>query len=77
VILKSEDRPLFVQQSSLFEDLVVRCVRFAFANLPSKVGRIFFSKWVALPFLRFRMLRHGYLRSPIRWEEYEDEDVSL
>ena len=32
-------------------------------------GRVFFSKAVALPFLRFRMLRHGFVHSPIRWRE--------
>ena len=26
-------------------------------------------KSVSLPFLRFRMLRHGYLHSPIYWHE--------
>ena len=35
----------------------------------SSVGRIFFSKAVALPFLRFRMLRYGYIESPIPWRE--------
>lgn len=62
----------FVQQASLFEDFVIRCVRYAFANIPARVGRIFFSKAVALPFLRFRMLRHGYLQSPIHWQEVEE-----
>lgn len=33
------------------------------------MGRVFFSKPVALPFLRFRMLRQGHTRSPIHWEE--------
>jgi hypothetical protein len=60
-----------VQQASLFEDFVIRCVRYAFANIPSSIGRVFFSKMVALPFLRFRMLRHGYFRSPIQWREVE------
>ncbi|KAI1877979.1 uncharacterized protein JN550_000161 [Neoarthrinium moseri] len=60
----------FVQIASPFEDFVIRCVRYAFANLPPKVGRVFFSKPVALPFLRFRMLRHGFLKSPVHWHEY-------
>ncbi|UPK94153.1 hypothetical protein LCI18_005088 [Fusarium solani-melongenae] len=60
----------FTQNATLFEDLVIRCVRYAFANIPSKVGRIFFSKYVALPFIRWRMLRHGYLRSPVYYREY-------
>jgi hypothetical protein len=46
---------------------VIRCVRYAFAYIPAEIGRVFFSKLVALPFLRFRMLRHGYLKSPIHW----------
>ncbi|KAF4471653.1 neutral cholesterol ester hydrolase 1 [Fusarium albosuccineum] len=50
----------FTQSATIFEDLVIRCVRYAFANIPAKVGRVFFSKYVALPFLRWRMIRHGY-----------------
>jgi hypothetical protein len=69
---KREDQSPFVQQASAFEDFVVRCVRHAFANLPPRIGRIFFSKEVALPFLRFRMWRHGYLTSPVHWHEYRD-----
>lgn len=61
----------FIQSSTLFEDFVVRCVRYAFAKIPANVGRVFFSKWVALPFLRWRMLRNGHLRSPVQWKEYE------
>lgn len=52
-----------------FEDIAIRCIRYAFAQIPPKVGRIFFSKNVSLPLLRFRMLRHGYIRSPIHWNE--------
>lgn len=62
-------RPPFIQQATPFEDFVIRIVRYAFANIPSKIGRAFFSKGVALPFFRFRLLRHGYLNSPIAWEE--------
>jgi hypothetical protein len=67
-----EQRAPFVQVASPFEDFVVRCVRYAFAKLPPKVGRVFFSKAVALPFLRFRMLRHGYLKCPVHWNEFSD-----
>ncbi|KAH6654580.1 Alpha/Beta hydrolase protein [Truncatella angustata] len=63
----------FVQVASPFEDFVIRCVRYAFANVPPKVGRVFFSKPVALPFLRFRMLRHGFLRKPVHWREHVDK----
>lgn len=74
-LLKKEDRPAFVQQASPFEDFVVRCVRYAFANIPPKVGRVFFGKKVALPWLRWRLLRHGHLRSPIFWKEYKDDHI--
>jgi acetyl esterase/lipase len=37
--------------------------------MPAFIGRVFFSKQVSLPFLRFRMLRHGYLRCPLPWRE--------
>ena len=59
----------FVRQASPFQDVVIRCVRYAFARFPAKIGRVFFSKHVALPFFRFRMLRHGYLHSPFQWRE--------
>ncbi|KAF1991039.1 alpha/beta-hydrolase [Aulographum hederae CBS 113979] len=59
----------FVQQATLFQDFVIRCVRYAFAFMPAKLGRVFFSKPVALPFLRWRLLRHGYLRKPLQWRE--------
>lgn len=64
-----ENRTPFVKKATPFQDLVIRFVRFAFANMPAFIGRTFFSKAVSLPFLRFRMLRHGYVTSPIRWTE--------
>ncbi|RYP17522.1 hypothetical protein DL765_004486 [Monosporascus sp. GIB2] len=64
------DQTPFVRNATPFEDFVIRCVRYAFANIPPGIGRVFFSKPVALPFLRFRMLRHGYLRCPVRWHEH-------
>lgn len=67
-----EEQTPFVRRASGFEDFVVRCVRFAFAHIPPRVGRVFFSRPVALPFLRFRMLRHGYLRWPIHWKQATD-----
>ncbi|CAN8096506.1 unnamed protein product [Discula destructiva] len=70
--LRPEDRPAFVRQASAFEDIVVRCVRYAFANIPPRVGRVFFGKKVALPWMRWRMLRHGYIRSPVHWREYKN-----
>lgn len=68
-LTKKNERSLFVQQASPFQDFVIRCVRFAFKNFPAKIGRVFFSKAVTLPFLRFRMLRNGFLQSPIQWHE--------
>ncbi|KAL5115381.1 hypothetical protein ACEQ8H_006757 [Pleosporales sp. CAS-2024a] len=64
-----EKRTPFVNKATPFQDLVVRFVRFAFANMPAFIGRTFFSKAVSLPFLRFRMLRHGFVTSPIRWTD--------
>lgn len=37
--------------------------------MPAWLGRVFFSKGVSLPFLRFRMLRHGIVTAPLRWTE--------
>jgi len=73
LILPYNQRSPFVQRATFFEDVVIRCVRYAFANLPPLVGRVFLSKNVSRPFLRFRMLRHGYLRSPSHWSEYKQD----
>ncbi|USW51866.1 Putative alpha/beta hydrolase-3 [Septoria linicola] len=64
-----KQRSPFVQRATLFQDFVIRCVRYAFSDIPAAIGKIFFSKWVALPFMRFRMLRHGIIRKPIYWRE--------
>jgi hypothetical protein len=69
LFVKHEDRTPFVKKATPFQDFVIRFVRFAFANMPAFIGRTFFSKAVSLPFLRFRMLRHGFVTSPIRWTE--------
>jgi hypothetical protein len=76
-VLPPEKRPTFVRTASLFEDVVVRCIRYAFANIPPGIGRVFFVKEVALPFLWFRLLRHGYLGSPIHWREHREVILSL
>lgn len=76
----TNNQPAFVQQATAFEDFVVRCVRYAFAHIPPKIGRVFFGKNVALPWMRWRMLRHGYIQSPIFWREYRNVsryDLSL
>jgi len=74
LFVRRQNRTPFVQNASWFEDLVIRCVRYAFAEIPSRIGWVFFAKPVALPFLRFRMLRHGYLFSPIHWHEVNHAD---
>jgi hypothetical protein len=66
------NQPAFVKQASLFEDVVVRCVRHAFANIPPKFGRVVLSRPVSQPFFRYRMLRHGYLTCPVHIREYAD-----
>ena len=62
----------FIQRATLFQDIVIRCVRFAFARIPATIGKVFFSKQVALQFLKFRQLRHGYLKPPVHWEELNE-----
>ena len=37
-------RTPFVQRATPFQDFVIRCVKFAFANMPAFIGRVFFSK---------------------------------
>ncbi|KAL6704847.1 hypothetical protein ACN47E_007530 [Coniothyrium glycines] len=71
LLVPHEQRSPFVKKSTPFQDLVIRFVRYAFANMPAFLGRVFFSKAVSLPFLRFRMLRHGVFRSPIQWTEVQ------
>ncbi|KAH7041082.1 Alpha/Beta hydrolase protein [Microdochium trichocladiopsis] len=71
-LVPAHRQPPFVAVASPFEDFVIRCVRYAFSNIPPKIGRVFFSKAVALPFLRFRLLRHGFLKTPLHWREYGD-----
>ncbi|KAJ4358845.1 hypothetical protein N0V95_002698 [Ascochyta clinopodiicola] len=73
-LLPFEQRSPFVKKATPFQDFVIRCVRYAFANMPAFIGQVFFSKGVSLPFLRFRMLRHGIVTSPIRWTETKRPD---
>lgn len=74
-LTKKENRTPFVRNATFFQDLVIRCVRYAFAKMPASVGRVFFSKWVAYPFLRWRLLRHGYLESSISYQEVDKKGV--
>lgn len=51
--------------------------RYAFANIDVKVARVFLSKNVALPFLRFRMWRHApRTASQVLWKEVEGASSS-
>ncbi|KAI0166043.1 Alpha/Beta hydrolase protein [Xylariaceae sp. FL1272] len=68
-------QPAFFRDASPFEDIVIRCVRFAFAKISPSVGKAFFSKAVSLPFLKFRLWRHGMLDFPVHLHEHlEMED---
>lgn len=66
-----KDQSPFVRHATVFQDVVNRCVKYAFAHLPATVGRVFFSKYVSLPFMRYRMLRNGFFQSPINWKEVD------
>jgi acetyl esterase/lipase len=54
---------------SFFQDVVLRCVKWAFKNVPFDVARVFFARQVAMPFLWFRILRHGYRSFPAHLRE--------
>ncbi|KAK6348351.1 hypothetical protein TWF718_006149 [Orbilia javanica] len=61
ILLFKHERPDFVNNSTLFQELVIRLVRYSFANLPSDIGRVFFKREVVMPFYKFRLLRNGIL----------------
>ncbi|PTB36427.1 hypothetical protein M441DRAFT_61905 [Trichoderma asperellum CBS 433.97] len=65
----SSHKSSHLKGSTIFEDIVIRCVRYAFATIPANVGRVFFSRDVALPFLKWRMKRHGFKDFPVYWKE--------
>ena len=71
LLTPKKHRSPFVKQASPFQDFVIRCVRYAFAKFPAKIGKVFFSRPVALPFLRWRMLRHGFIYSPVQWKDID------
>jgi hypothetical protein len=48
------DRLTTATEWTLFQNFVLRCVRFAFGNLGATAGRVFFSENQAFPFARFR-----------------------
>lgn len=47
--------------ASLFQAVVLKCMRYSFVNLPIPVARCFFDKAVVLPFYYWRVLRSGKL----------------
>ncbi|KAF3247432.1 hypothetical protein EYR41_006188 [Orbilia oligospora] len=61
ILLFKNERPEFVNDSTFFQELVIRLVKYSFANLPSDIGRVFFKGEVVMPFYKFRLLRHGIL----------------
>lgn len=67
----------FSRKATLFEDAVTRCVHYGFTNIKPPIARIFFVKGVSWPFLRYRMLRHGYLVLPVHLEDVEQVGWSL
>ncbi|KAK6341199.1 hypothetical protein TWF696_008285 [Orbilia brochopaga] len=74
ILVPYEKRPDIVKTATLFQEFVLRLVRYAFANLPSDIGRVFFAKEIALPFYRFRLLRHGLW--PSRVPSWAPEEIN-
>lgn len=74
--LSSVPAECFDRHATVFEALAVRCARYAHFNLPPDILQAFFHKNVTYPFLRFRMLRHLYIWSPVDWQEISDVTVS-
>ncbi|KHO00688.1 Alpha/beta hydrolase fold-3 [Metarhizium album ARSEF 1941] len=62
-------QPWFIAESSLFEDMMIRIVRYGFTNLPVKTVRVLFTKHFAYPFLRWRMFRSGHFKFPAHLQE--------
>ncbi|KAL1839937.1 hypothetical protein VTJ49DRAFT_981 [Mycothermus thermophilus] len=63
------------QRASVFADIVLQCVRYSFVHIPPRITRVFLSKEVALPYLEFRLLRNGYLGSPVPWGEVNENGL--
>ncbi|KAI5820865.1 Alpha/Beta hydrolase protein [Pyronema omphalodes] len=59
---RTEHQLAITRRISLFQDVMLRCIRWGFINVPCDVGKLFFIKGVSLPYLRFRMWRSGCLR---------------
>ena len=74
--LSREPENAFDRHATVFESLVVRCARYANANLPPDVLQAFFHRNVVYPVLRFRMFRHLYIKWPVKLEEYVDATLT-
>ena len=72
-----DKRSRFVARSTLFQDLVIRCVKVAFRTMPASVGRVFFSEEVSWPFLRFRMACRGRFRLPFVLEKIDNVQLDV
>ena len=66
-----------MKHSTSFQDLVIRCVKVAFKTMPARVGRIFFSKEVSWPFLRFRMAFRGRFKLPFILETINNVQLRI
>ena len=73
-----ERRAPYFRHCTLFQDIVIRCTRHAFSELPPNVARVFFTKEVTLPFLLFRIWRHGHFWfRPFQWREISQVRINL
>ncbi|QUC22250.1 uncharacterized protein UV8b_06491 [Ustilaginoidea virens] len=74
-----DSQPFFIRTSSLFEDVVIRIVRYGFINFPTETLKVFLSKQFAYPLLKWRMFRSGWFTFPARLEEVvvEEGDTSV
>lgn len=56
-------------QGAIFQQVVLRCMKYGFINLPTSVARGFFEASVIIPFYTFRLLRCGMYKSK-EWPEW-------
>ncbi|QPH12275.1 hypothetical protein C2857_004383 [Epichloe festucae Fl1] len=67
---KSRDaQPRFIRESSVFEDMIVRIVRYGFMYFPTEALKVFLSKRFAYPLLRWRMFRNGIFSFPAHLQD--------
>ena len=65
----------FAREGTLFEDVVIRVVRYGFEHFPTPALRAFLSKEFAYSLLKWRMLRSGYFAFPAHLQQKEIEEV--